>query len=233
MLGQKLDHLKDCSIGFGSCVQASAAATNTEAPRARDAIFLRHLHTTGGHQLLDLVTGASISRHHVKVVPMPTAVITRVEEMAEAQQIKSLTVTTKKGKLLHDSSLLAGVDPSNNQDQDNDEDEDDSDYEPDTEEAEDDDEEEYDRLEEPDFENTQDPGEPTEQQDFNQAGDQLETIQEGEATQEQADEQPNPAARRSTRTTKRPVKHSQLMAQSGKPATCNETTVRSHAGSWI
>ena len=66
----------------------------------------------GGHELLDLTTGAVITRGgKITEVPIKDMVVKRVEELAEKQGFKSLKFFNRKKQeiLFHDADLLAGV----------------------------------------------------------------------------------------------------------------------------
>jgi hypothetical protein len=110
---EKLDYTKQCSIPMFSYVQAhdEPKPSNTQAARTIDCIYLRPLsNIQGGHELMNLATGKTITRRKVTVVPMTQAVIDTVERMASQQGMKGLKLRTKTGNILFDSAWIAGVD---------------------------------------------------------------------------------------------------------------------------
>jgi hypothetical protein len=63
--GRNVDYDKHCQVPFGAYVQANNEnkPTNTNAPRTLDAIYLRPAQNIqGGHELMDLNSGALITR---------------------------------------------------------------------------------------------------------------------------------------------------------------------------
>ena len=117
---QKLDYGKHCTIPQFSYVQAhdEPNPTNSQAPRSIDCIYLRPLsNAQGGHELLNLLTGRVITRRKVTIIPMPTTVIKAVEDMAASDGIKSLQLKTKSGSILYDSTWIAGVDFTEDEEQ--------------------------------------------------------------------------------------------------------------------
>jgi hypothetical protein len=110
---QKLDFNKHCTIAQFSYVQAheEPQPSNSQMPRALDCIYLRPLaNLQGGHELLHLATGRVITRRSVTVIPMTTSVIKSIEDMATAEGMKTLQLMTKSGRILYDSTWIAGVD---------------------------------------------------------------------------------------------------------------------------
>jgi hypothetical protein len=98
---------------FGAYVQANQenSPTNTNKERTIDAIYLRpHNNIQGGHELMDLNTGAVITRRKVTEIPVTTLVIKAVEEMAYAEGFKSLKFRNRHGVVFHDTDWIPGVD---------------------------------------------------------------------------------------------------------------------------
>jgi hypothetical protein len=84
ILGRPIDYTSQCTVSFGSYVQAYSATTNTPQERTIDAIFLRALDTfQGGYEVMNLKTGHAITRHRVTELPIPKHVIARVEALAK------------------------------------------------------------------------------------------------------------------------------------------------------
>ena len=111
---QKLDYNKQCLIPMFSYVLADHEEdpSNTLKSRKLESIYLRPVdNIQGGHEFMNLKTGARITRHAMpQVLPMPEAVIKAVESLATKQeQPMGLKVTTKRGTVLYDSALTAGV----------------------------------------------------------------------------------------------------------------------------
>ena len=126
MYKQHLDYKKSCSIPPLSYVQATDESdpTNTPAARTIDGIYLRPTNSErGGHEVMNLATGQPITRSVVKAVPVTPAVIAAVEALAKRDGMKSIKVTTKHGKVLFDSALIAGVDEAPEADEDESDDE--------------------------------------------------------------------------------------------------------------
>jgi hypothetical protein len=64
----------------------------------------------GGHELLDLQTGAMITRQNVSPLHMTQDVIDLVHAMADRDSMPTgLKITTKAGIVLHDTASIAGV----------------------------------------------------------------------------------------------------------------------------
>ena len=114
--GRNLDYNKHCKVAFGAYVQAYVKNNpkNTPAARTYDAIYLRPLpNEQGGHQVMSLSTGLARTTMKVWELPITDLVIKTVEEMAEAQGIKSLKLTGRNKRLLHPADWIAGVDYEN------------------------------------------------------------------------------------------------------------------------
>jgi hypothetical protein len=128
MSQQNLDYTKHCAFSFGTYVQAHTepSPSNTQEPRTLDAIYLRPAgNLQGGHQLMDLRTGRMLSLRKITPLPITQSVIDTVNAMAKSQDMpQGLKIATKMGRLLYDSTWIAGVDyEDNNDDDDNDENE--------------------------------------------------------------------------------------------------------------
>jgi hypothetical protein len=64
----------------------------------------------GGHELLDLRTGAMITHRNVSPLPMTQDGINLVHAMADQDKMPTdLKITTKAGIVLHDTASIAGV----------------------------------------------------------------------------------------------------------------------------
>ena len=127
MSGKQLDYKKHCQVPFGAYVLANheTEPTNTNAPRAIDAIYLRPLNNIqGGHELMDLNSGKLITRRNVTEIPMTTSVIKAVETMAYKQGFKSLKFKNRHGVVFHPADWIAGVEYEDDQNQNDNEDND-------------------------------------------------------------------------------------------------------------
>ena len=145
---EDIDYNKHCKIPFGAYVQAEQEndPKNTNKPRTIDAIYLGPLdNKQGGHTLMNLTTGNTITRRKVWVLPVTDLVIKAVERMAEKQGFKTLKFTGRHKNRILPADWIAGVDYQDDQNIEEDEDED---YNYDENELEDDeyDEEDYDGL---------------------------------------------------------------------------------------
>ena len=134
--GQALDYTKHCVIPFGAYVQANheTLQTNSNAPRTLDGIYLRPvLSIQGGHEIMDLNSGETITRARATEIPVTPVVIKAVEDMAYRQGFKSLKFKNRNKVVFFDTDWIAGVDYNqNNEDEYNEydnEEEDDNDYE--------------------------------------------------------------------------------------------------------
>ena len=113
MSKKNIDYNKHCQFTFGTYVQAIQENNpkNTQAPRTIDAIYLRLLkNTQGGHEVMNLATGAVITRHRVWEQPATEMVIKAVEQMAERQGIETLKLTGRHGTRLVPTTWTPGVD---------------------------------------------------------------------------------------------------------------------------
>ena len=106
MLLQKrnLQYDKHCTYTFGSYVQAAEEnrIKNDNKPRTVDGIYLEpNMSPSGGHWIMNIVTGAKMHKARVWEVPITESVIPAVESLAESQGYKSLKLQGKnKTRLL-------------------------------------------------------------------------------------------------------------------------------------
>ena len=108
-----LDHGKHCKCAVGSHVQAhdEPDPKNTQQARTRDCVCLRPASSAqGGHELLDSHSKRVVTGSDATEAPIAPAVIAIVEGMAKKDGVKGLKIKTKTGRVLFDSSWLAGVD---------------------------------------------------------------------------------------------------------------------------
>jgi Reverse transcriptase (RNA-dependent DNA polymerase) len=127
---ENLDFNKNCSIEPGSFVQAGhdPKVKNTNEARTRDAIYLRPARNEqGGHECMDLHSGALIQPGTVKVLPMTQVVIDKVNALGEAQGFTSLKFKDKNKILLYDADWIEGVDYEREEEDDNDNNQNDND----------------------------------------------------------------------------------------------------------
>ncbi len=92
-------HAGNVHLGFGTYCQVAenVEPRNSLAPRTRAAILLGHLgNLSGGHTFLALYTGHTITWHQWVVLPMPPAVIVRVNLLGKAEP-SILTFTDRHG----------------------------------------------------------------------------------------------------------------------------------------
>ena len=144
MNGRNIDYNKHLKFPFGAYVQVNNDTTNTLAPRTLGAIYVAPTENLqGGHVVMDLNTGKFITRQTVTKIPMTQLVIDRLNAMAAQQGIKSLKITSQKGRV-HPAHWLAGVDGDEDDDKNEEyENDDDDNYDFDDKL---DDEEHYDRI---------------------------------------------------------------------------------------
>jgi len=121
---ENLDYAKHCTISFGTYVQAhnEPTHTNSQQPRTLDCIYLRFINNKqGGHELLDLRTGAIITRRNVTPLPITQNIINIVHAMADKEQMPTgFKITSRDGNILHDSEDVnfAGVETTIEEDDD-------------------------------------------------------------------------------------------------------------------
>ena len=111
---KQIDFNKEFDISYGEYVQAydNHLPTNNNTPQSIDAIYLMaepNLH--GGHVVMDLATGRTMSGPQVDKVKMTRLVIERVEILARRQGLKSLKFFNRKHEemSLLDADLVEGV----------------------------------------------------------------------------------------------------------------------------
>ena len=119
---RQIDCDEDCCVSFGSHVQVfhkQETTHNTPRPRTIGGICLGAMdNEQGGHRVMNLATGATITRTQVKVVPITEDVVQRVEFFARKDGVKEDTrFKTRRGEIIPDQgddALIAGVDKQNN-----------------------------------------------------------------------------------------------------------------------
>jgi hypothetical protein len=100
-------HADDLHLGFGTYCQVAenVEPRNSLAPCTRAAILLGHSgNLSGGHIFLALDTGHTITWHQWVVLPMPPAVIARVNLLGKAEP-SILTFTDRHGQDIGDYPL--------------------------------------------------------------------------------------------------------------------------------
>lgn len=209
---RKLDYRKQC-IPTLSCVIGHEVSTNTPRPRGWDCIYLcQNDPIRGGHTLYHVVTQSVITRPHVTVVPYTDDTIKAINQIGRSQGINNLKITTRGGRILHDHSLLAGVEHEEHET----EEDNDSDYETDTEASEDTEEDDLSDFEDEELHDPNDvydtvksssqPDRPEEQEQGTVQAEPTEDLtnptEEADGTTEEAEPQAQP--RRSTRVSSAP-----------------------------
>ncbi|MEL6660938.1 MAG: hypothetical protein AAFR36_31085, partial [Bacteroidota bacterium] len=116
------DYEKHCKYEFGSYVTVNnpLTRTNTNDSRSLDAIYLRPTgNLQGGHTVMDLETGAQITRAKVTgVYPITPAVEKRVNTLGAREGFQDLYFKNRKGQFFPDTDWLAGVDYDENDEND-------------------------------------------------------------------------------------------------------------------
>ena len=110
---ETLDYEKQFKYEFGQYGQGHNDDTNTKntpAPHTIDCIYLRPLaNKQGGHELLDLATGAVITRNQFTEIPVTPEIIKVVEDLGKADGMEEeINFKFKTGQI--NSGLIAGVD---------------------------------------------------------------------------------------------------------------------------
>ena len=103
MMGRRL-HANDLHLKFGTYCQVAenVELRNSLAPRTRAAIALGSSgNLSGGQVFLALDTGHTITRHQWVVLPMPPAIIARVNILERAEP-SILTFTDRQGRDIGD-----------------------------------------------------------------------------------------------------------------------------------
>ena len=100
--GQLLDYHKHCRYKFGEYVQTHEEHDNSLLSRTIGAIALRPTgNQQGSYFFMSLYTGRIINHLHATKLPMPAEVITRVEQLAKAQNmIPSLAFGNQDNRLI-------------------------------------------------------------------------------------------------------------------------------------
>ena len=90
--GRQTDGKMDFRAGFGEYAQCTVPNTNNSMePRTEDCIvMLPTENRTGSVKMMSITTGKLITRDQFKILPMPSYVITRLNEMATAEGKKLL-----------------------------------------------------------------------------------------------------------------------------------------------
>ena len=85
--GRQTDGKMDFRAGFGECAQCTVPNTNsTMEPRTEDCIVMLPTgNRTGLVKMMSISTGKLITRDQFKILPMPSSVIMRLNEMAAAE----------------------------------------------------------------------------------------------------------------------------------------------------
>ena len=111
---QNLDYNKHCRYAFGTYVQAhdEPLHMNTNQARALDCLYLRALGThQGGHECWHIATNKVITRQFITPIPITTGVIRKVHSIAESDGMPpGLKITDRNNEVLFDSTWIAGVD---------------------------------------------------------------------------------------------------------------------------
>ena len=110
---RQVDYEREFVAEIGSFVQAYGHETHrNQASRTMDGIYLGPTpNSQSGHKILNLATGETIRRTHVKALPMTKQVIDTVEQMASDENVKELrTYSRRTGAPILDADLLTGVD---------------------------------------------------------------------------------------------------------------------------
>ena len=100
--GQVLDYHKHCRYEFGEYVQTHEEHDNSLVSRTVGAIALRPTgNQQGGYFFMSLHTGRNINRLHATKLPMPAEVITRVDQLAQTQNmLPSLAFGNRDNRLI-------------------------------------------------------------------------------------------------------------------------------------
>ena len=84
-----LDYTKHCRFALGQYVQAHEDndPSNTQAPRTRDALYLRPI--PNGHEVYMLDTREVVNRRNLTAQPITPSVIALVNSIAEKDKMKA------------------------------------------------------------------------------------------------------------------------------------------------
>ena len=98
--GRQTDGKMDFRAGFRECAQCTVSNTNsTMEPRTEDCIVMLPTgNRTGSVKMMSISTGKLITRDQFKILPMPSSVIMRLNEMAAAEGKKP----SRRTKLVYD-----------------------------------------------------------------------------------------------------------------------------------
>ena len=85
--GRQVDETLDFRASFGEYAQCTVANTDRSmAPRTEDCIVMLPTgNRTGSVKMMSIRTGKLVTRDQFKLLPMPSSVITRLNEMAAAE----------------------------------------------------------------------------------------------------------------------------------------------------
>src|SRR6056300_998479 len=127
ILKRRVDFAQECLAEIGTYVQGYGHETHrNQRTRTVDGIYLGpDPQSQTSHIILNLNTGAEVTRSKIKILPMTKQVIAMVEDMARAEGVRELrTYSRRTGAMILDADLLAGVDPDELWDEEYDPDED-------------------------------------------------------------------------------------------------------------
>src|SRR6056300_235640 len=127
ILKRRVDFAQECVAEIGTYVQGYGHETHrNQRTRTVDGIYLGpDPQSQTSHIILNLNTGAEVTRSKIKILPMTKQVIAMVEDMARAEGVRELrTYSRRTGAMILDADLLAGVDPDELWDEEYDPDED-------------------------------------------------------------------------------------------------------------
>lgn len=98
--GRQTDGKMDFRAGFGEYAQCTVPNTNsTMEPRTEDCIVMLPTgNRTASVKMMSISTGKLITRDQFKILPMPSSVIMRLNEMAAAEGKKP----SRRTKLVYD-----------------------------------------------------------------------------------------------------------------------------------
>ena len=105
LTGRELSYARHAQLEFGSYVQTHEEHSNDMRQRTLGAICLGPTgNAQGGHWFLNLSSGARIVRYNWDVMPMPAAVITRVNAIGARQRMPTkITYSDRYGREIEDT----------------------------------------------------------------------------------------------------------------------------------
>ena len=104
MQKRNLDYDKHCKYAFGAYVQAyqEEPIKNNNRARTIDCIYLNPvLSNGGGHEVMNVMTGAKMTKGRIWEMPITETIIQAVESLAKSQGYKSLKLKGKNLSLIH------------------------------------------------------------------------------------------------------------------------------------